>query len=37
MIGVDTIQAWWGNNIFAETEDYKRELFYKLAVNQTFG
>ncbi|KAJ7221812.1 OPT oligopeptide transporter [Mycena rebaudengoi] len=36
-IGKNTIQAWWGNNVYLNTADGEKKPMWTLAVNQTFG
>jgi hypothetical protein len=36
-IGLDTIQAWWGNTVYANTADGNQTPMWTLGVNETFG
>ncbi|KAJ7271601.1 OPT oligopeptide transporter [Mycena rebaudengoi] len=36
-IGIDTIQTWWGNTVYANTADGNQTPMWTLGVNETFG
>jgi hypothetical protein len=36
-IGLNTIQAWWGNNVFLNTADGKALPLLKVPAGSTFG
>ncbi len=36
-IGLDSIQAWWGNVVYVNTGDFKGVADKPLAKGQTFG
>ncbi|KAJ7323290.1 oligopeptide transporter [Mycena albidolilacea] len=36
-IGLNTIQAWWGNTVYTKTADWNRTPVISLAENGTFG
>lgn len=36
-IGIDTIQAWWGNTVFANTGDWNSVSLKTVPDGQTFG
>ncbi|KAF7369549.1 OPT oligopeptide transporter [Mycena venus] len=36
-IGLNTIQAWWGNTVYTNTADWNRTPVISLPVNGTFG
>jgi hypothetical protein len=36
-IGLDTIQAWWGNTVYVNTADYEGVPHKTLSDGETFG
>lgn len=36
-IGLNTIQAWWGNTVYTKTADFQGVPLKTLAEGQTFG
>ena len=37
MIGINTIQVWWGNTVFTKTGDWNSVSLKTVAPGQTFG